>query len=154
VEKFAIFNLFSTVLMENNYPTNFVCKLTGATNNQLKYWVSIGLVRPVLEGKTFFYSFKDIIKLRVLASLRRNGLSLQKIKHGIRNLSEILPDDNEPLSHLIIRTDGFDMIVAEKGRYFSAITRQNYFQFDTEKIMAEILEFKTSPRQSSMKIAI
>ena len=127
--------------MQNIYPTNLVRKLTGATLNQLKYWVRINLVSPEREGKFSFYSFKDIVKLRVLASLRNRGLSLQKVRKGIRTLSMMLPDD-EPLSRLIIYTDGIDMIVAEKGKYFSAITRQQYLRFDTEQIGAETISLQ------------
>jgi len=87
------------------------------------------------------FSFKDIIKLRVLVSLKNNGLSLQKVRQGINNLSAMLPDD-DPLTRLIIYTDGIDMIVAEKGKYFSAITRQRYFRFDTEEIGAEIISLQ------------
>lgn len=115
--------------------------MTGATLNQLKYWVRISLVAPEREGKSFFYSFKDVVKLRVLVSLRRKGLSLQKMRKGIKSLSKMLPDD-EPLSRLIIYTDGVDMIVVEKGKYFSAITRQHYFRFDTEQIGAEIIKLQ------------
>ncbi len=127
--------------MHNVYPTNLVRKLTGATLNQLKYWVRINLVSPEREGKSSFYSFKDIVKLRVLASLRNKGLSLQKVRKGIRILSMLLPDD-EPLTRLIIYTDGMDMIVVEKGKYFSAITRQQYLRFDTEQIGAEIISLQ------------
>ena len=98
---------------------------------------------PERDGKSSFYSFKDIVKLRVLASLRREGLSLQKVREGIRNLSTILPDD-DLLTRLFIYTDGIDMIVVEKGKYFSAITRQRYFRFDTEQICAEIIHLQKS----------
>ena len=127
--------------MNNIYPTKLVRKLTGSSLNQLKYWVRISLVSPEKKGKYSFYSFKDIVKLRVLVSLRRKGLSLQKVREGIENLSGMLPDD-EPLSRLIIYTDGVDMIVVEKGKYFSAITKQQYFRFDTEQIGAEIIGLK------------
>ncbi len=127
--------------MNNIYPTKLVRKLTGSSLNQLKYWVRINLVSPEKKGKYSFYSFKDIVKLRVLVSLRRKGLSLQKVREGIENLSGMLPDD-EPLSRLIIYTDGVDMIVVEKGKYFSAITRQHYFRFDTEQIGAEIVRLQ------------
>ncbi|MCG2774107.1 MAG: hypothetical protein L6406_00360 [Desulfobacterales bacterium] len=73
--------------------------------------------------------------------MKRRGLSLQKVREGIRNLSAMLPDD-EPLSRLIIYTDGVDMIVVEKGKYFSAITRQHYFRFDTEQIGAEVVRLQ------------
>lgn len=127
--------------MNNIYPTKLVQKLTGSSLNQLKYWVRINLVSPERKGKTSFYSFKDIVKLRVLVSLKRRGLSLQKVREGIRNLSVMLPDD-EPLSRLIIYTDGVDMIVVEKGKYFSALTKQRYFRFDTEQIGAEIINLQ------------
>jgi len=146
--------------MHKTFPTKFVQKLTGVTVNQLKYWVRINLVSPERIGKASFYSFKDIVKLRILVSLRRAGLSLQKMREGVRNLSRMLPDDN-PLTRLIIYTDGTDMIVVEKGMYFSAITKQQYFRFDTEQIGAEITRLqnydeayvrKTGPLETEEKV--
>jgi len=140
--------------MTHAYTTDLVMKLTGATSNQLKYWVRIDLTRPEINGRRAFYSFKDIVKLRVLVSLRKRGLSLQKVRFGITRLSEILPDD-EPLSRLIIYTDGEDMIVLEKGKYFSAITKQHYFRFDTEQIGAEIIKLMADEtRQANPKRAV
>jgi len=128
-------------MVANIYSSNLVMKLTGATPNQLKYWCRIELVHPELRGKRAFYSFKDIVKLRVLVSLRKNGLSLQKVRFGIERLSEILPD-GEPLTRLLIYTDGSDMIVLEKGKYFSAITKQHYLCFDTGDIEADIVRLQ------------
>jgi len=34
------------------------------------------------------------------------------------------------------------MIVVEKGKYFSALTKQRYFRFDTEQIGAEIINLQ------------
>ena len=53
----------------------------------------------------------------------------------------MLPDE-DPLSRLIIYTDGMDMIVVEKGKYFSAVTKQHYFRFDTEQIGAETIKLQ------------
>ncbi len=127
--------------MNKIYPTNLIIKLTGATLNQLKYWVRINLISPRRKGKSCFYSFKDIVELRVLVSLRKKGLSLQKVREGIKNLTKMLPDE-DPLSRLIIYTDGMDMIVVEKGKYFSAVTKQHYFRFDTEQIGAETIKLQ------------
>ena len=127
--------------------TDLVIKLTKATPNQLKYWNRINLIQPRIESRRAFFSFKDIVKLRVLVSLRKNGLSLQRVRLGIEKLSEILPDE-EPLSHLLIYTDGEDMIVLEKGKYFSAITKQQYFRFDTSQIGADIIRLQTDEPQS------
>ncbi|HBZ55033.1 MAG TPA: hypothetical protein DEO88_06475 [Syntrophobacteraceae bacterium] len=133
--------------MQSIYPTRMVQKLTGASLNQLKYWVRTGLVCPAREGKCFFYSFKEIVKLRVLVSLKNKGLSLQRVRIGISNLASILPDA-EPLTRLIIYTDGVDMIVAEKGHYFSAITKQRYMRFDTEQIGAELVNLQEHNRDA------
>lgn len=65
----------------------------------------------------------------------------------------MLPDD-EPLTKLIIYTDGMDMIVVEKGKYFNAITRQQYFRFDTEQIGAEIISLQKSEGRHSDKKGI
>lgn len=138
--------IFQLKDMAKAYKTDLVLKLTGATSNQLKYWARIELIPPEINGRRAYYSFKDIVKLRVLVSLRKNGLSLQKVRFGINRLSEILPDD-EPLSRLVIYTDGADMIVVEKGTYFSAITKQRYFRFDTEEIGAEIKELQQNGRR-------
>ncbi|MEA1900049.1 MAG: MerR family transcriptional regulator [Thermodesulfobacteriota bacterium] len=128
--------------MDHNYSTKFVRKLTGATENQFKYWVKIRIITPEPIGKIHYYSFRDIVKLRVLVQLRRNGLSLQKVRKGIDNLSRILPDTEDPMTRLMIHTDGIDMIVVEKGNYFSAITRQQYFTFDTGKIESEMIKLQ------------
>ena len=102
------------------YPTDLVRKLTGATSNQLKYWARIKLVAPEINGRRAHYSFKDIVKLRVLVSLRKNGLSLQKVRLGIKRLSEMLPDD-EPLSRLIIFTDKTADIIVIAVKLYSCL---------------------------------
>jgi len=128
--------------MDNMYQTGLIRKLTKATNNQLKYWVRIGLVCPQKKGKFHFYSFRDIIKLKLIMMLKENGLSLQKIQKGIKRLSILLPDTDDPLTRLIIHTNGVDIFINEKGKYFSATTMQRFFQFDTEQIESEIIELQ------------
>ena len=140
--------------MEKAYPTGLIRKLTLASENQLKYWVKIGIVHPTKRGKTFYYSFRDIIKLRLIVSLKKNGLSLQKIKKGLDNLSCNLPESDAPLSRLIIYTDGVDMFVNEKGKYFSATTMQQFFKFDTEEIINEILTLQKTKRLSKQSKAV
>lgn len=121
------------------FPTDIVLRVTGASANQLKYWVKIGLVAPLQDGKRYFYTFRDIIKIKVVADLKNRGLSLQKIRKGIDNLAKVLPSDDNPLVKLIIFTDGHDMIAMEKGMYFSATSMQRYFQFDIEQLQTSII---------------
>ncbi len=126
-----------------SFPTDLVLRVTGASANQLKYWVKIGLVELSKNGKKYFYTFRDIVKLRVISSLKKNGLSLQTIRKGIDNLTKVLPPGADPLSRLTIFTDGQDMIVMEKGMYFSATSMQRFFRFDTEQLQATIVQIQS-----------
>ena len=121
------------------FPARVVIKVSKATSNQINYWVRCGIVAPVREGRKNFFSFGDLIKIKLIVSLREQGLSLQKIKKGLDNLHSILHYQKIPLSKLLIHTDGIDMIVVEKSRYFSAITKQTYFRFDTEELKQEVI---------------
>jgi DNA-binding transcriptional MerR regulator len=125
------------------FPTDLVLRVTGASANQLKYWVKIGLVAPQKDGKRYLYTFRDIIRIRVVSDLKNNGLSLQKVRRGIDNLTQVLPIHDDPLARLIIFTDGQDMIAMEKGMYFSATSMQRYFQFDLEQLRAFISKIQS-----------
>ena len=125
------------------FSTDMVLHVTGASTNQLKYWVKIGLVVPIQDGKRYLYTFRDIIRIKVVANLKNKGLSLQKIRKGIDNLAKVLPADDDPLSKLIIFTDGHNMVAMEKGMYFSATSMQRYFRFDIEQLQASIIRFQS-----------
>ena len=125
------------------FSTDVVLRVTGASANQLKYWVKIGLITPTQDGERYLYSFRAIIRIKVVADLKNKGLSLQKIRKGIDNLAKVLPADDDPLSKLIIFTDGHDMVAMEKGMYFSATSMQRYFQFDIEQLQASIIRFQS-----------
>lgn len=125
------------------FSTDIVVRVTDASANQLKYWVKIGLVSPIKEGKRYLYTFRDIIRIRVVTNLKIKGLSLQKIRKGIDNLTEVLPAEDDPLARLVIFTDGQDMIAMEKGMYFSATSMQQYFRFDLGQLQASILKIQS-----------
>ena len=121
------------------YPAKVVRRISKASSNQISYWVKCGIIAPKKEGRKYKYSFSDLIKIKLIVRLKEQGLSLQKIQKGLQNLHNILQLNDIPLTRLLIHTDGIDMIVAEKGRYFSAITNQTYFKFDTEILEQEVI---------------
>jgi DNA-binding transcriptional MerR regulator len=74
----------------------------------LDYWDEKGLVTPSVnvasgKGSERRYSFRDLLKLRVVRELRGAGLSLQKIQKAIRALSRRTDD---PLADFRLITDG------------------------------------------------
>jgi hypothetical protein len=139
------------------YPTKVLTKVTKATPNQIQYWAKCGFIKPQFIDNISYFSFSELIKIKLVAALRSNGLSLQKIKKGLFNLQNILEFKDIPLSNLLIITDGADIIVGEKGKYFSALTKQGYFSFDTKKLNAEVIKiyptdlYKKLPIQKKRK---
>ncbi len=76
-------------------------RLTGCTEAQLRYWARIGLVVPS-PGRPRQYSFRDLVALRVVASLLDAGLPLARIRRALRYLVE----SGEDVAGLRLVTDG------------------------------------------------
>lgn len=70
-------------------------RITGCTPSQLRYWDSVGLVRPSIassEGKAGvrrLYAFNDLIRMRAIKSLLDQGLSLQKVRRAFDEISRL-----------------------------------------------------------------
>lgn len=73
-------------------------RLTRCTRSQLAYWERTGLVVPVERG----YTFRDLVALRVVASLLEAGLSIHRVRQAI----EYLLDSGEDVAGLRLITDG------------------------------------------------
>jgi DNA-binding transcriptional MerR regulator len=76
-------------------------RLTGCSLSQLSSWERLGLVVPP-PGPTHPYTFRDLVALRVVASLLDAGLSLARIRRAVQYLVES-GDDPAALS---LVTDG------------------------------------------------
>ncbi|HYU38847.1 MAG TPA: helix-turn-helix domain-containing protein [Acidimicrobiia bacterium] len=76
-------------------------RLTGNTPAQLRSWERLGLVVPASEGSDR-YSFRDLVALRLVASLLEAGLSLARIRRALRYLVE----SGEDVAALSLVTDG------------------------------------------------
>lgn len=83
------------------YTAAQAARLTGCTLSQLSSWERLGLIVP-LPGGSHRYSFRDLVALRVVASLLDSGLSLARIRRALR----YLVDSGEDVAALSIVTDG------------------------------------------------
>jgi DNA-binding transcriptional MerR regulator len=73
-------------------------RLARCSRSQLAYWERTGLVVPV-GGR---YTFRDLVALRVVASLLDAGLSLSRVRSAIA----YLVDSGEDVAGLRLVTDG------------------------------------------------
>lgn len=93
------------------YMLDTVAKLTGATVKQLIHWDRTELVRPSIalahgKGSRRVYSFLDVLAIKTAVMLRREGISLQKIRRCLRYLSDHQPEVEQPFASLNMVTDG------------------------------------------------
>jgi DNA-binding transcriptional MerR regulator len=105
-----------------------VCKLVGISYRQLDYWARTDLVRPSLadargSGTQRSYSYRDLVRLKVIKNLLDAGVKLQTARTAIDYLREDLGDDwataslvlNGPNS-VLVRTDDALVDAVRRGQ--------------------------------------
>ncbi|MFH1741201.1 MAG: MerR family transcriptional regulator [bacterium] len=115
---------------------------------RLHYYEKTGLIKASIRpaqgcGRHKLYSFSDLILLRWFLQLRKQGLSMQRVRKGISYLKKHMPKYiEEPLEHnLFFVTDGCDLFVLGNDEdAISVVTNpgQRYFGvvvFDFKKMI-------------------
>ena len=69
------------------YTSREVVHLTGVTFRQLQWWDERGLVSPMKLGHRRLYTAFEVQQVALIGSLRIKGMSLQKIRSWIEQLS-------------------------------------------------------------------
>jgi DNA-binding transcriptional MerR regulator len=96
------------------YMLETVARITGATVKQLIHWDLTGLISPSInpasgKGSRRVYSFLDVLSIKMAVMLRREGLSLQKVRRCLKYLRDHQPEVEQPLASLNLVTDGLSM---------------------------------------------
>jgi len=90
--------------------------LTGLSLRQIDYWDRTHFIKPSLMGSSGkgtrrLYDFLDLVQFRVAASLRSQGISLQKIRKCTTYLRKQRLNLERPLVSLKFLTDGDSIFV-------------------------------------------
>lgn len=103
-----------------------VSEIVGLTFRQIQHWDRTDLVRPTVRtsGGHGRYSFQDLIALRTAKRLLDAGVSLQRIRHSLRELQRLLPAIKRPLSELTLVATGDVILVFYEGAVFDAVSGQ------------------------------
>ena len=94
-----------------------VCKIVGISYRQLDYWARTDLVRPSLadargSGTQRRYSYRDLVRLKVIKDLLDAGIKLQAARKAIEYLREDLGDDWASASLVL---NGTNSVLARTG---------------------------------------
>lgn len=105
-----------------------VCRITGLTERQLRYWRDTGMIAP--SGRTpgghARYSFTDLIALRAVRRLLEAGISIQRTRRCVAALIERLPTVSLPLAQATLLVTGDVVLVLHHGAAFDAISGQQW----------------------------
>lgn len=93
-----------------------VCTIVGITYRQLDYWARTGLVRPSLadargSGTKRRYSYRDLLRLKVVKNLLDAGLRLETARKAVEYLRGDLGDDWATASLVL---NGRDSVLVRK----------------------------------------
>lgn len=60
----------------------------------LQHWERTGLLRRQAPGRRrpSCYTIADLVRLEAIATLRRDGVSLQRVRRGVRELVKLIPN--------------------------------------------------------------
>ena len=94
-----------------------VCAIAGISYRQLDYWARTDLVRPSLadargSGTQRRYSYRDLVRIKVVKSLLDAGVKLQTARLAIDYLRDDLGEDWDTASLVL---DGTSSVLARTG---------------------------------------
>jgi DNA-binding transcriptional MerR regulator len=98
-----------------------------------------------VKGRTW-YSFRDLIGLKVARELLGAGLSLQRVRRSLDALKVKLPEIDQPLSRLRIRCEHDRVIVDTGEQTFEAATGQGLLDFSVQTLQQQATQVLAIPR--------
>jgi DNA-binding transcriptional MerR regulator len=104
---------------QEGYPAIQAARLSGCTGAQLDAWSRIGLVVPEADPDgAATYSFRDLVALRMVASLIESGVAMARIRRAVRELV----DAGEDIASLSLVSEG-DTVLAcrDDGQVLDAL---------------------------------
>ena len=102
---------------DSSFTAAQAARLTGCTPARLEAWRRIGLVRPATNGG---YGFRDLVALRMVASLLEDGVAMARIRRAVGELLAA----GEDVSSLSLVSEG-DTVLAcrDDGQVLDALRR-------------------------------
>ena len=122
------------------YSARDVSKLFGIGPSRLKYWERSGfIIRTGREGRRRYYTFLDLIGIRVAKGLLDQGVPLRRVRRSTEALRESLPKVARPLSSLRVFADGRSLIVKDDNGTFEPATGQTVIDFEVGSLRDDVV---------------
>jgi tetratricopeptide (TPR) repeat protein len=102
------------------YDQQEVARLTGISEGRIRAWDRQGLItnREKERGRLWF-DFQSLVAFRTVRDLRRQGVSLRRIRNCVEILRRIMPGLKQPLSEVRISLVGGQLVLGKNRRRFT-----------------------------------
>ena len=120
--------------MKKLYDQREVSKLTGISESQIRYWDRQGLISHLEKDRgRLWFDFQSLVAFRTVRDLRRQGVSLRKIRSCVAKLRQIMPGLKQPLSEVRISLVQDQLVLGKNRRRFTP-EGQLFMDFAGEEI--------------------
>ena len=131
---------------EHLYAVAEVARLFELPESRIRYWSQTGFIAPSLRrGKRRFYSFRDLVAVKVAKELLDAGQPLQRVRRSLDALRAQLPRVEAPLARLRLRSEDGRIVVEDGAATFEASTGQLLLDFDVDSLRDRVAEVRTLP---------
>jgi DNA-binding transcriptional MerR regulator len=129
------------------YAVRDVSRLFELPESRLRYWAQTGFISPSIRvrGRTF-YSFRDLIAIKVARELLGAGMPLQRVRRSLDSLRVKLPEVDQPLSRLRVRCEHERVVVEDQTHSFEAATGQVLLDLNVQTLHQEVAQVLAMPR--------
>jgi tetratricopeptide (TPR) repeat protein len=128
------------------YTVRQVARVLGVSERRLRYWSQTGFIAPsIRRGHRLFYSFRDLIALKVAKALLDGGVTLRRVRRNLQALEANLPTHDTAFTALRIRGDRDRILVDDAEHCFEAGTGQLVLDFEVDSFRREAARVLTLP---------
>lgn len=118
-----------------------VARIFGVNESRIRYWAQTGFINPSgAQGGKRLYTFRDLVTVRAAMELLDRGIPLQRVRRTLQALRDALPDLEQPLTKLRVRSDGEQLVVMEQQGAFEPLSGQLVLDFELEDLHARVVE--------------
>ncbi len=123
---------------DDAYSVRQVARLLDVPEHRLRYWSQSGFISPsVRRGGRVFYSFRDLIELKVAKALLESGMPLRRVRRSLGALERRLPEAKNMLASVRIRCEGDELVVEHAEGDYEAESGQMVLDFEVENLRQE-----------------
>lgn len=106
--------------MKKVYGQKEAARITGISENQIRYWDRIGLIpHTEKKGRSLYFDFRALASFRTVREMLDKGIPLRRIRRAVQKLKEAMPGAGTSLREITIAVHDDKVIIVRNNRKFT-----------------------------------